>query len=345
MKPISNSTQLIELLDNFHTDKTYVFRGHSKQEYILTPSVFRKEKLIELSDKFPIKKSKTNEWFFNKEIQAHIYSIMPGFKYYDLMTIPHPIKIFFDLYLHIMQYNYSLSKYFEDNPKMLSQKTKDKLNIRDSHYWIQEDTFIHCIKSSFLYLISLYDKNGNLIKRAAPFEDLAYLNEFLPQHYSISTAALDWSRNPYVALYFALDFKHREKMDKKNKLLLSSYLPNENLCFSLLALKVASGAERSPIMIIDECEPNNIRQQRQEGVFTYFTRPCSYYLSNGKFPSIENYAYPIKNGKITTQFFEITKINVILKSQSELLLLHEYLEEEGITEEFLFPDKIQTIMI
>jgi hypothetical protein len=76
--------------------------------------------------------------------------------------------------------------------------------IRPSAYWRKKDTFLYLFGFGFDSSIGRVTLNGKVINYSSINEEMAAYDESLPQHYDTATAALDFTYNPYVDIYFAL---------------------------------------------------------------------------------------------------------------------------------------------
>ncbi|HAT1771512.1 FRG domain-containing protein [Legionella pneumophila] len=180
----------------------YVFRGHEDFRYQLTPSAFREHSIAQMKIDFNIHPTILDGWFNSKEIKKTIASWYSS----NSVHLQHPaIYLLKEWCLYIMRYNHSLHLFVKNNPNNVSEQDAASFLLRDAEYWRQETTFKHMFERYLPTIINRHSlKDGVLIQRANPYEDLAAVDETLPQHYGIPTAALDWSYNFHVAIHFAL---------------------------------------------------------------------------------------------------------------------------------------------
>ncbi len=295
----------------------YVFRGHENFKYQLIPSAFREQSIEQMKKDFGIHATITEKWFVSKEINNVIVSWYSPNPIYS----QHPtIYLLKEYCLYLMLYNHSLHIFVKNNHNKVSEQDKANLLSRDAEYWRQETTFQQMFERYLPTIINRYSiKDGSLIHKANPYEDLAGVDETLPQHYGIPTAALDWSYNFHVAIHFALG----ETYEQNSKFL------------ALYAFKVLD--LRSPVKMLDRnIQLENIRADRQEGTFSYFTHPCSFFLQNGLFPSVNHFSQRYNN-RLDTRRFELKEF-LIERTESNLCYLKGLLNEKGINKQFLFPD-------
>ena len=298
----------------------FIFRGHENFKYVLQPSAFRTQSINKMKSNFEIPSQVVENWQNSQVIQNVIQSWTHRGEHYT----HHPtVKNLKSFCFYLMLYNHELHRYVNNNPTKVSDKDKKWLLLRDKDFWRSEDTFQHLFSHYLQAIINRTDLMGNLIQKAQPYEDLAGVDETLPQHYGIPTAALDWSFNFRVALYFAI----------------------AKGCFQtkyckIYALKLHETT--SPVKLINKSALiDNIRAVRQEGVFSYFTSPCSYYLCNNEFPSIDYFNIRYKN-KLDDRTFELQEF-LIECTEKNLLYLNDLLKESGINKQYLFPDDIEII--
>jgi len=297
----------------------YVFRGHENFTYQLAPSAFREHSIVQMKKDFNICSTIIKNWFNNKKIESTIASWYSSNPIHSQHPTIHLLKKFC---LYIMLYNHSLHVFVKNNPNNVSEQDKASLLLRDAEYWKQETTFQQMFERYLPTIINRHSlKDGSLIQRATPYEDLAAIDETLPQHYGIPTAALDWSYNFNIAIYFALG----EKPEQKSKFL------------TISALKIHDS--QSPVKMFDRnIHIENIRAERQEGTFSYFRNPCSFFLQTGLFPSVNYFSQRYKN-QLDTCRFELKEF-LIERTESNLYYLEELLKEKGISKQYLFPDLV-----
>ncbi|AMV12897.1 FRG domain protein [Legionella pneumophila] len=222
-----------------------------------------------------------------------------------------------------MRYNHSLHLFVKNNPNNVSKQDAASFLLRDAEYWRQETTFQQMFERYLPTIINRHSfKDGALIQQANPYEDLAAVDETLPQHYGIPTAALDWSYNFYVAIHFALG----KESEQNSKFL------------ALCALKILD--PKSPIKMLDRnIHTENIRAERQEGTFSYFSHPCSFFLQNRALPSLNYFSQRYKN-RLEICRFELKEF-LIERTESNLCYLKGLLKERGISKTYLFPDMVE----
>lgn len=300
----------------------YVFRGHEDFRYQLTPNAFREHSIAQMQIDFNIHPTILDGWFNSKEIKKTIESWYSSNPIHSQHPAIHLLKEFC---LYTMRYNHSLHIFVKNNPDNVSEQDAASFLVRDAEYWKQESTFQHMFERYFATIINRYSfKDGSLIQRANPYEDLAAVDETLPQHYGIPTAALDWSYNFNIAIHFALG----EKTEQQSKFL------------AIYALKIHD--PQSPVKMLDRnIHIENIRAERQEGTFSYFSHPCSFYLQNGIFPSVSYFNQRYKN-QLDTCRFELMEF-LIERTERNLCYLKELLTEKGINKSYLFPDVIEQV--
>lgn len=306
-------TQLNQLQRN-----GFIFRGHESFKYTLTPNASRDDTLARMKCEFGIDNVIINEWFKNKFIMEHVNTWLPGLK---ITPSIHQLRDrLLNYCLYLMRYNHSLILFVQNNPGRVSLKDRTTILKRSLSYWKSEETFPQLFSSYFPRLIRRYHLDGILMQDANPFEDLASVDETLPQHYDIPTAALDWTFNYNVAIYFAVG-----KKEIKEKFL------------TIYALKIHN-PNSSPINVMDKSiHVENIRVDRQEGTFTYFTKPCTFYLEHGHLPSINHFEQRYKNN-LEKSTFELEEL-IIERNKQNIDIFMKHLEEHKINEKYLFPDK------
>ncbi|HAT8252370.1 TPA: hypothetical protein ACJT8R_003136, partial [Legionella pneumophila] len=123
---------------------------------------------------------------------------------------------------------------------------------------------------------------------------------------------MDWTFNFQKSIYFALG---------KNPLETPGYL-------SIFVYEKLT-EETSPIIVMPKSHLiNNPRAEAQEGTFTYSTKPCSFYLRNNRFPSIDDYYEGIERGFLP-KAFSIKKYN-LARTPENILALIALLEKNNI---------------
>ena len=186
MPTILDTSTLLHTLETL-TQQGYIFRGHECFKYLLQPNAFRDQSIMRMRQNFGINPTVLIKWFDSNEIQQSIrlwYSPTP-------IHARHPtIERLKEFGLYLMRYNYALHLFAEENPDAISEEDKARLLIRDAAYWQQESTFQHLFERYLSTIIDRIGLNGQFIQKANPYEDLAAVDETLPQHYDIPTAAL-----------------------------------------------------------------------------------------------------------------------------------------------------------
>jgi hypothetical protein len=302
---ISTTKELVVQLEELlQSNKGYVFRGQPDNRYYLTPYAFRPDKTSELAANFP---APWQEWSQSDELRE---MVQPEMRF----LIPSGSK----LTAYILQYNYSLACYVEKHKQKFDIKTKEMYKLRPSGFWCEKKTFMDLTGRLLLSLTGIEDLQGRVLKYSTIYEELAGYDETLPQHYSVPTAALDWTRNPYNAVYFSLQ-----------------NIPADAKHISLYAFREINRSERLPIVLMDACPGcQNERVKAQEGLFSYI-RPGVVFLNyivrhvtsgNGVWLTIEHLLSKNQDN------FEVMKYDVPVSCYSELDAL---LKQKGINKKTL----------
>jgi hypothetical protein len=280
---IEKADTLIKELQYLKNKDGYHFRGHRDAlNWKLTPQIFREGEL----DKY-IKKTYQSEpfintfdfktlieWFHCNELQEFVSHFLKNNMPYQ--HFPLPIKRLFQLGAFLLKYNYFLSLYIKNvNDFDFDDETKRILSIHNPADWGTKEKFIGFIQYSLPKIFTLTGLDGNVIQKANLDNIITGYDQTYPQHYDFPTAALDFSFNFYVAIYFALN---------------SGDTNNTSKCFSIYAYKEMQNLENSPVFILQDRSIllKNIRATNQEGTFIFFNQPCSYFLEHGCFPSVDD---------------------------------------------------------
>jgi hypothetical protein len=243
---ITSESALEILLKNFEVlyegSERYIFRGQPNCEFKLQPSFFRLDKCKELSDASFLQDLKA--WQSSQEIQPIVSICGKGMS-------PSFLTKFYELAAYILQYNYAIAKHVQKAPSFFDLETQKMYEKRPPSFWIQEETFMRLVGDGLHQASGVISLQGELIKASTIYEDIAAYDESLPQHYGVSTTALDWTYNPYVAVYFSLP---QDTVDIN--------------CISLYQCKSIANPIRKPFL---QCEGRsdvkNIRIIQQEGLF------------------------------------------------------------------------------
>jgi hypothetical protein len=333
--PIEAPAELFFYFERLRVEKQYIFRGQSNIKYKLEPYAFRKTVLQKRLEDFPVNSEEIKTWFTHDRIRASV----KGWLKIDInqsQNLPWKIERIFNIYIHIMRYNYFLSEYLsghlEKRPQIISSQDKSFLSQRPKAFWAEKETFIWIIENSFSRWIECRGLDGKILIESCPDQDLITgMDETFPQHYDLPTAALDWTYNPYKALYFALG-KNNQVFDKEKQIYRCTELEASHFyIFAYRQLK----RENSPIYIKDKSSfISNPRVEAQEGTFTYFSKICSFYLLKNRFPLIEDYDNLINE---IDPSFELIKFSV-KADISNRDFFRKVLIEKGINESMMMPE-------
>lgn len=313
---VDSPEELIGNLENYKMSG-YQFRGHACENFILQPKAFRRNESQNLMKSF-LCDVKANKWKLHPRTLS----------FYEKKLRPCDLDRVRWLTLFVMLYNYNLAKYFESRVRpnfnseiKLDEKTQKYLEEFDSSHWSNESIFKKGVDYYLDNLEFFLNITGDkLIKAPSIITNPEVANvftiaeELVFQHYGVSTAVLDWTANPDVAIYFST----------QNVSEYAKYL-------SIFAYKQIEN-EGSPVLLAFESHDIvNERRKRQEGSFTYFTAPWSFYYFQGQWPSIEFYA---KN----QLYFEVVRYD-ISNNHENIKFFKKMLNEKDLTQEYLMNEE------
>ncbi len=283
----------------------FIFRGHKKSSFLLQPSAFRPEIMTAREQLYASKANNFYEWNKSDEYRSNVKWIRLSEKAVDQIDV---IRIT-ELTKYKLIYNYFLSLHVKKNPEKFDQKTRHIYDVKKPDSWLSEDAFHSVFHFELNSATTLTSLDNKIIKKGELTEEITGYDESLPQHYDTETAALDWSKNPMKALYFAT-----EKSSDEN--------------FSLYAYREINNNGVNFISVEEgNLECLNERIKAQEGVFTKFKYACIYYLFHGQWPCIEDYVKYRSSDR-----FQLIKFDIPQCHREEII---DILKKKNITKESL----------
>lgn len=301
MRVITTKDELITLLKNLSqlaNEKEVIFRGHCDSSFKLEPNALRNSSLDYARQIYPIKPAEIQKgWFQNvnffKRLSDKFSAQITPHKLNQNIIVIHQEEVstlnrtsigkIFNLIMDIMRYHYYANKFLEENPRY--QNIIDKLEYPERYTDMQ---YFHSIVGRIIEsVIPKYDLNGNILHYSYISPERVGFEETFMQHYDFPSAALDWSTDPYVALYFATKTYWEEV---SINLIKARHFPKTK-CFSICSYQQLRKETPTPVNIINPDKPEkNLRAQHQHGKFTYMFEINSFYLKNGRYPTLEDYS-------------------------------------------------------
>ncbi|HBD9263983.1 TPA: FRG domain-containing protein, partial [Legionella pneumophila] len=292
---IKTKNELDRLLQDFlkKRDEGFVFRGHADFSWELKPKLFRDSEVVKSWESYGLSKKHIAEnWIENKNTfitLSYIFGSQNLTKTnYKSALIPYkdqiiPLARLLWFYVDIMKYNYNLYKYINENKSYYEEEYLKQITVRSLDDWISYDTFLRLLEE-ILYLVERRDVyTNNLLNNPEIFEDIAAYDETRPQHYDMATSALDWTYNPFIALFFACG-----SLANANSSRAIVIYPSTQI--SLFLYKQISTGDNVSVILKKPSETIvNDRAKRQEGVFTWMPKARSFYLTKGNYPKLEDY--------------------------------------------------------
>ncbi|CEG56959.1 FRG domain-containing protein [Legionella fallonii] len=299
-KTINCPMKLIEELESLKTQE-FLLRGHSSSTYFLQPQAFREQDIKKIANQFPISNELTRHWKQGE--------VLNKIKPWSSGVLPNPIITdrILSYVLYLLQYNYYLTRYYQGlNPIYSSNLDQEIATRLPSKNLATEQAFIELAEYFYLKILTRISLGGTIVAKAIPPQEITGYDETWPQHYSFPSAALDWTLSIPVALHFAIRSFEAPPSSGTSQLSIC--------CFKQI------DAKNSPVQVIEKSElKTNPRALRQEGLFTYFSEPCSFYIEHGTFPKIESYSLDQRHFIVLKRNIEINKQNIeVLRNYTRL---------------------------
>lgn len=301
----------------------YIFRGHPNACYHLQPKAFRQKELSSFkNEKLQINIEnwvKTEQ--FRKLVEAETLTSIQN----NFVILRNIVKLVY----FIMQYNYSLYDFYSKFPTAINYNDEHLIKlVGSSGYWLEEKTFFDLFSDYLRNSMTIWvEKDGKILRQPNLSEIFTGVDETYPQHYEQSTATLDWTYDPIVALFFAcreLDVR----LKKDSNLYVCEKIPAKYL--AIFAYKETTDRQNKYFTIVAKDKfKKNLRAERQHGTFMIFPAAAYFYIQNGEFPIMETY---IKEGNFETIKF------IIEKTEKNMKELKIYLKQVGADEDYLYPN-------
>ena len=291
----------------------FIFRGHLSAKWRLQPHAFRKESKIAIAKKYPVPQEVINQWK-----KGNVLDVMKSWSHGELSN-PAMISRALDFVVYLLQYNSYLHQYYSKLPKDLRSYDDEELISRLSKRNLTcEQTFIDFVNFLYPFLLYRVTPEGKVIMKPNPPGEITGFDETWPQHYSFPSAALDWTLSVPIALHFAI----REIQN----------LSSVNIEIAICCYKQINN-NHNFVQIIEKSKlKKNQRAERQHGLFTYFTDPCTFYMAHGDFPSVETYCQDELKSSISLikRTIEINKSNIEF--------FRSYIKSNNIDDDYLLLD-------
>lgn len=310
----------------------YIFRGVEQQAYLAQPSAFRPEKIKENWNKYPISHSEfVSKWFHHPKVLKIIQASYP---IPDFEIKRHPtIQRLFTLLSYLMVCNYLFSKYKEDNPKHAFISDHEQMKYRKSPFWTEQETFTQMVGYYFPKVLTLEALDKSWKKDSYIDEIFTGIDMSFPQHYGIPTAALDFTRKALISIYFAIESHLNIDLEHASGFYIAEKAVDYDSFLSIYAIKLTDDSNYCPIKVEEiELSIPNPRAKNQHGTLCYFSKPCSFHMEYGRFPTIEDY---LINKQRNHFYFEKLSLK---RSVSNLDFLVNILITESITKNHIYPD-------
>lgn len=302
--------KLIQKLEYLKENK-FIFRGQPSRAFFLLPNAFRGDTIRKMQKIYP-STIKYNKWRESEDLQKIIRLYFNDTKPNPLVAIN--IARLHELTIYLLQYNYFIAKYISKFPEKFDSASLSTQKLRSPEFWIDEESFMYFFGFALRVSTGIILLDGSIKNSPEINEILTAYDESLPQHYSVPTAALDWTWNPYIAIFFAL-----------------KDIPKNVKEIAIYAYKEIKNEIDNPITIVmgnPECR--NPRIAHQEGLFMKLRYACFYYYMNGDWPSVEIFISKNRG------HFELIKFTIDI---SYINILRKICNNEGKTNNFLFPEK------
>lgn len=318
--------QFINLLRNMYDNKKdlYFYRGLRNRDYELLPGAFRPSDIRNKELLFGGDKARSFA-YTNKARHIVAMSWSGNLQAARQYMNSREYERIVDIIVFITRHNFAVSLFINENKAVYDPKSVEALLHRPVECWLTEEIFYHAL-GEYLHGLELQISadRKQVYKEPYILNHITPYDESLTQHYCrYPTTMLDWTYNPYIALYFALP-RNSKTVD--------------HLYFSLCVCEKPTkddGLISFTELYLDptcpEFNENNLRIQRQEGLFSRIQLPVSFYYQKGFWPSIEKLIefYPSMCEDI-----HITRYNILVSFTEQIRAM---LNGMDINEDFLLP--------